>query len=116
MEKEFGTMKIKNVTKPFPIDTERFRPGIKDDRHCFVYFKKRNFHIQPVVDKLIQLGYQVQVFHYGSYNENDYLQCLKKSKFGVWIGCSESQGFALQEALSCNCPLMVFDASSVFDE
>jgi len=36
-------------------------------------------------------------------------------KFGVWIGCSESQGIGLQEALATNLPLLVLDATSIFD-
>jgi glycosyltransferase involved in cell wall biosynthesis len=32
------------------------------------------------------------------------------------LDAHESQGFALQEAMSCNVPLLVFDINSVYDE
>ena len=41
---------------------------------------------------------------------------MKNSKFGIWIDAHESQGFALQEALSCNVPLLVWNISSMADE
>ena len=28
----------------------------------------------------------------------DYINALKEAKFGIWIGCTESQGIGLQEA------------------
>ena len=57
-----------------------------------------------------------KVIVYGKYKEEDYINTLQSSKFGIWIGCHESQGFALEEALSCNLPLLVFNSSSMFQE
>ena len=34
----------------------------------------------------------------------------------IWIGCCESQGFALEECLSTNVPILLLDAKSMFDE
>jgi hypothetical protein len=54
---------------------------------------------------------------YKKYDENeDYLPTLKRCKFGIWIGCHETQGFAFQEALSCNVPLFVYDSVSMKEE
>jgi glycosyltransferase involved in cell wall biosynthesis len=50
------------------------------------------------------------------YNEKDYIEYLQKSKFGIWVGAHESQGFALQEALSCNVPLLVWNIKSMNQE
>jgi glycosyltransferase involved in cell wall biosynthesis len=46
----------------------------------------------------------------------DYINYLHESKYGIWIGCHESQGFALQEALSCNVPLLVWNVESMNQE
>lgn len=56
------------------------------------------------------------VFRYGSYNEEDYKNCLLMSKFMLVLDGHESQGFALEEAMSCNTPLLVVDATSMYDE
>ena len=47
---------------------------------------------------------------------DQYLSILRTSRFGIWIGSHESQGFALQEALSTNVPLVVWNVKSMFDE
>jgi glycosyltransferase involved in cell wall biosynthesis len=44
------------------------------------------------------------------YNESDYLTYMQQAKFGVILDASESQGFAIEEALSCNVPLLVWNA------
>jgi len=41
---------------------------------------------------------------------------LQNSKFGIWLGRHESQGFALEEALSCNVPLLVWNVTSMNQE
>lgn len=55
------------------------------------------------------------VIGYGYYKEEEYIQTLKECNFGIWCGIHESQGFALQEALSMDKPLLVYDALSMFD-
>ena len=34
-------------------------------------------------------GLEYKVFVYGNYEENDYLDWIKESKFGIWIGRHE---------------------------
>jgi len=65
---------------------------------------------------LNNIGLPYKIFVYGSYSEQEYLDYVSKSLFGIWVGSHESQGFAFQEALSCNCPLFVFDVKSMKDE
>ena len=45
--------------------------------------------------------------------EDDYVECLKNAKYGIWVGRHESQGFALQEALSCDVPLLVWGVTNM---
>ena len=57
------------------------------------------------------------VFDYvRKYNEEDYLDCLKNAKFGIILDAHESQGFAIEEALSCNVPLLVWNVRSMAQE
>jgi len=103
---------------PFAVDTELFKPKDSPKLYdCFVYFKRRHIdelnYVTSILDKK-NMKYKVIV--YGKYKEEDYINTLHSSKFGIWIGCHESQGFALEEALSCNLPLLVFNCSSMFQE
>ena len=108
---------IQTAQFPFAVDTEKFKPRGEKTLDCIIYFKHRNPQtLQEIKDILDQKQVSYQVFSYGSYNEQDYLNTLQKSKFMLTLDAHESQGFALQEAMSCNVPLLVFDIQSVYDE
>jgi len=58
-----------------------------------------------------------KVFDYiNGYDENVFLDYLQNSKYGIWLDAHESQGFALQETLSCNVPLLVWNVTSMDQE
>ena len=51
-----------------------------------------------------------EVFDYlNKYPEKKYLKYLQKAKYGIILDAHESQGFAIEEALSCNVPLLVWN-------
>jgi hypothetical protein len=57
------------------------------------------------------------VFDYKKkYDEAAYINYLQEAKYGIWLGCHESQGFALEEALSTNVPLLVWNIKSMNQE
>jgi len=116
--KEFGTLPMLVQPLPFCVDIDKFKPENKTIEYdCFVYFKHRHPSILDSVLKELSIrNMKYIVLSYGKYNENDYINILHKVKFGIWVGCSESQGFAVQECLSCNVPLLVLNATSMFDE
>jgi len=41
---------------------------------------------------------------------------LQQSKYGIILDAHESQGFAIEEALSCNVPLLVWSAQTMNQE
>jgi hypothetical protein len=58
-----------------------------------------------------------KIFNYQRrYSEQEYLEYLQHAKFGIWVDGHESQGFALEEALSCNVPLLVWSVRSMNQE
>lgn len=126
IQEEFGGMSIKPVSIPFPVDVQTFsplHPQIEPRYDCFIYFKGRNQELLSFAESALKtLGLRYTILRYknhteeGSYTEKEYLDILRSSKFGIWIGCHESQGFALQEALSTNIPLVVWNVKSMFDE
>ena len=111
---------IRIETLPFGVDTHRFNEihPMSQRTNVFVYFKHRH----PVELNMIQhflhnnrINYKL--FSYNEkYDENEYLNFLHLSKCGIWIGAHESQGFALEEALSCNVPLLVWNVTSMNQE
>ena len=113
--------KVTYLALPFPVDVERFKPTIKK-KQFFIYIKhvekERIEHIFNLLEQYASIlsEYEFRTFTYGSYQEDDYLNYIRSAEFGIWVDAHESQGFALEEALSCNCPLFVYDISSMKDE
>ena len=103
---------------PLAVDTNKFKPeNVEKEYDCILYIKRRsNELINFTINLLNQKGIKYKIFKYGSYNEEDYLNDLKKSKFMLTLDAHESQGFALQEAMSTGIPLLVMDATSMYDE
>jgi hypothetical protein len=100
---------------PSGVDTELFNNNSETDNNSvLVYFKNRNPNLlEEVTNKLKKVRLNFVLFEYGEYEEEAFLKAVKSSKFGVWIGGSESQGYALLEALSCNLPLLVIDIKDI---
>lgn len=108
---------IRIETLPFGVDTCRFnqvRP-IDQRTHVFIYFKHRHpMELDMMQQFLKHHNIKYKLFSCNEkYDESDYLNFLHLSKFGIWIGTHESQGFALEEALSCNVPLLVWNVTSM---
>jgi hypothetical protein len=104
---------------PFGVDTNKFVPSLRTEKvyDCILYIKRRsNTLINYTIDLLNSKQLIYKIFKYGSYNENDYINSLKQSKFMITLDAHESQGFALEEAMCCNIPLLVVDAISMYDE
>ena len=111
---------IRIETLPFGVDTERFneiRP-IHERTQVFVYFKHRHPMELNAIEQFLKYNkINYKIFSYNQkYDETDYLRYLHNSMFGIWVGTHESQGFALEEALSCNVPLLVWNAISMSQE
>lgn len=105
---------------PFGVDTEKFNEikPIQNRTKIFLYYKSRHPNeLELLIKYLFFKNIEVKIFNYKEkYNENEYINYLHESKFGIWLGRHESQGFALEEALSCNVPLFVWDVTSMNQE
>lgn len=102
---------------PVGIDTEKF---VKINRakknKVLIYHKQRDKKLLEKAKEMVQeFNLEYSIIEYGKYSEEEYKKVLNESKFGIWIGCTESQGIALQEALATNLPLIVLDATTLFD-
>jgi len=112
-QQEFNFTKLPMKAIPFGVNTDKFKPD-KDRRQnnsVLIYYKNRNpeeFKFLETFLKKKNIDYKV--FSYlNKYDEKDFLTQLKKSKYGIWLGRHESQGFALEETLSCDIPLLVWN-------
>lgn len=95
---------------PVGIDTEYFIPSDEEKTEVLVYCKQRTqSDYQTVIDLLCKKKVQHQILRYGNYTESEFQGVLRKSKYVIWIGCSESQGIALWEILATDTPVLIWD-------
>jgi glycosyltransferase involved in cell wall biosynthesis len=107
---------------PFPVNIELFKPNedisLNEKTEVFIYYKSRNPQELEFLENFLKnknISYKIFV-HSKRYDEMDYIRTLERAKYGIWLGRHESQGFALEEALSCNVPLLVWDVRSMNQE
>lgn len=105
---------------PFGVDAQVYNETkpICDREHVFIYYKNRKpEELQFIKNFLDKQCVSYRVFSYTQqYPEHEYLNYLQQSKYGIWVGQHESQGFAVQEALSSNVPLLVWTVTSMNQE
>jgi hypothetical protein len=108
---------------PVGVDTEKFndlnRGNFEYD--CFVYFKDVTKQVttkdlELVISQLNTRGLKHKVFVYGKYKEEEFIQGIKKSKFGIFLTGTESQGIAYLEVLSMGCPIYMIDTQEFLYE
>jgi hypothetical protein len=107
-------------TFPFPVDTEKFSEINSIDKRTliFIYFKHRNpSDLKYIYDFLSDKNIKPIIISYDrKYSEELYLKVLQNSKYGIVIDAHESQGFAIEEALSTNVPLLVWNVKKMSEE
>ena len=111
---------IRIETLPFGVDTNRFNEikHIDQRNKVILYYKNRQpDELSNILNFLKSHNIQPKIFGYKTrYDENDYINSLHDAKFCIWLDAHESQGFALEEALSCNVPLIVWNVKSMNQE
>ncbi|NCS98922.1 glycosyltransferase family 4 protein [Candidatus Parcubacteria bacterium] len=113
--KDFGFDRCKLDYWPTGIDTDFFKERDKDNANeVLVYFKERYPEELDYVEKILEeKNIKYEIIHYGNYKEKDYIDKLNKTKYIIWVGRQESQGIALQEAMSMNIPILVWDVKNI---
>lgn len=104
---------IRCIALPFPVEVDKFTPSEKTGKPV-IYFKHRNPNLLREVSS--HFNDEFTIISYGSYREADYISHISKAPYCIWVGCHESQGFALQEAMSCGTPIFVINVRSLRDE
>ena len=114
-----GVKHIPIKSMPFAVNTNLFTPSNENNKNSvFIYFKRRKIdELNFLKTFLNHKNIEYKIFDYGKkYEEEDYLNYLKNSKYGIILDAHESQGFAIEEALSCNIPLLVWNTKTMNQE
>lgn len=111
-------------TWPVGIDTDRWAPSLATkDIDVLVYVKIRcqpardNAAVRdPVLETLHDSGLRIATITYGRYRENEFHRLLARSRSMVFLCEHETQGIALQQALSCGIPIFAWDFGGVWQD
>lgn len=112
--KELGFNKCPLEDWPVGIDIKEFEERKKPGNGIvLIYFKQRYSEELDFVKSILEENnIKYEIISYGFYEQKQYRKKLKNVKYLIWLGKTESQGIALEEALSMNIPALVWDVSS----
>ena len=104
------------LTFPVGVDTKQFYPtsrywSSERKKKAIVYIKRfdERERVDIVLNYLSRItDLSVSVFQYGSYNEQEFVAAIRSSQFAIIFDGGETQGFALQEMMSMDLPLFVY--------
>tara|TARA_B100000900_G_C20602448_1_gene726293 strand:+ start:8327 stop:9313 length:987 start_codon:yes stop_codon:yes gene_type:complete len=85
------------------------RKELRNNR-CLIYFKNRSLDdLNLILEFLKSKGIKYDIIEYGSYSNNQLKKLSKRNHYGILLASTESQGFAIQEIMSNNLPMIVWD-------
>lgn len=100
------------------IDTDLFSDKSNNEKtnDCLIYFKRRSSEELNIIKNFLKGKKQSFVLvEYGKYNEAQFIDVITKSRYGIILDNTESQGIAIQEMMSCDLPLLVWDVTHWVD-
>jgi glycosyltransferase involved in cell wall biosynthesis len=107
----------KNKICIWPVGIEKLNTKKEIEFDCLIYFKRRSTHeLKIVEDFFASLGISYQVISYGNYQDDDLEKLCSKCKFCFLLNGTESQGIAVQQIMSSNTPLLVWDVTEWTDQ
>ena len=97
---------------PVGIDTDLFSDKSSNEKNndCLIYHKHRSEQDLEQIKRFLESkGQTYQIIKYGSYNENQFIKTITNSRYSIVVDKTESQGIAIEEMMSCNLPLLIWD-------
>jgi hypothetical protein len=79
---------------------------------CLIYFKNRSYDELELVKTFLKTkNIPYEIFEYGKYKNKTLINQAKICQFATVLTTTESQGYGVQELMSQNIPLLVWDKS-----
>lgn len=120
--KNIFNVKINMFSMPFPVDTVRFNEvyniNSQQRNSVLIYYKRRDpKELGYLLEFMNNKGESIKMFSYtNGYDENDFINWMHISKYAIILDAGESQGFAIEEMMACNIPLLVWNINDLSQE
>lgn len=101
------------------IDTSYWKPARREKKKYVLIYRKNDQSeddYSRIVRSCEELGLRYKVITYGRYSQNSFRRSIRKSKFAIWLGTTESQGIALLECWAVNVPTFVRTRNQFLDD
>lgn len=102
----------KSYIWPAGVDEREWQPGL-GKKDLVLVLDKNSGLLDPVVSKLLQKNYKLEVLRNGKFTRRAYRDLLHKARFGVFLSHSEGQGISMFESWSCNVPTIHWNPKSM---
>ena len=106
-----------SIRRPVWIDTYAYKNKLNKKDRVLIYTKRRTDdelnYVCWILNKL-NIKY-VHIDYTKWYKENNFIKQLNHTKYAIWIWWSESHWIALEEILSMNIPILVWDVKKVIN-
>ena len=103
---------------PAGVDTEYYSPGVGKTQDFFIYYKsQRHTDLHKIHEMLFTRYFHLRghVLAYYCYTPEMLRQAARSSRFCIVLNNTETQGLAMLEIMSCDCPLFVVDCTTYRD-
>ena len=96
---------------PVGIDSSKYAPSSSNKTtDCLLYFKDRGEQELRHAESLLQKHRQsYKVLRYGAYSPENFDSLTSECRYSFLLDNTESQGIAIQEMMSCDLPIFVWD-------
>lgn len=111
---------------PVGIDTDKWSINIKKsqlntdfliyDKIRWEYPEHQKKLIDPIVQKLENMGLTYDFIRYGTYNHTSLIEKLSNAKAVIFLCEHETQGIAYQQILSTNTPILAWDRGGFWQD
>jgi hypothetical protein len=107
---------LQTIAAPFPVPYDEFVPSHEPKTHILLYVKYRPPDVGNQCYDIIQQVFPdepLEMVAYLQYDMASWKKNLDRAKLVVFLVSTESQGFAIQEAMCCDVPILLFDVKTV---
>jgi glycosyltransferase involved in cell wall biosynthesis len=116
---------VRTAVWPAGIDTDKWQPDTRQNKSIdfLIYDKVRWEHdqyeaslLQPIRNEFNKRGLSFREIRYGFYREEDFRELLQRCRAMVFLCEHETQGFAYQQTLACDVPILAWDRGGYWQD
>lgn len=108
---------LKEKLSIWPVGIKDIPDEHEDNEKFLIYYKRRPLHLLEKTKLFLDnKKIKYEILSYGNYNQDEFYSKIKSCSKAIIIDGPETQGIAIQEIMSSNIPLLVWDNLEYFED